>query len=446
VLAFTPPGVVQKIFSKEGLDKYYVSLFENAEQTFGEQDMGTAGDVYGWWIFGTGMTIKNTYLDEYDLGTISKVNYADSKYEFTQSAITGLLKYKWTYRWFLIPFSHQAECKFSVGTHLITSEFTQHLEEFRIDRNVIYTDGAPTIDCTDGDATQDSHWGYDWMKTTRDGYGVMLGENLKTALSSWLDSVDNIYESTKLANLDNLGYTLIPHLQEAKSDADSNLVMGYNYNITLNSETMSPIAHEDIKSYDVSSDVSTIFFEEYFNSIVELEKKSLDFYTAINNKNLPEGLSFELKAKDFRYIVDGMQKYELDAGLEVDCEYGDDNPTVHVDEKATFNLPISCTLKCGRDTILTSSFDMVINGNVAITAQGALTLENEDYQVKNFYAESKIGTKVLPEYLIRRIESYSNAANFVDDIEYFDNRFQNLTNLSVHTGKQFVRVSGNIKV
>lgn len=443
-LANTPAGVVEQVYSKNGLDNHYRQIFKRSESTFGDHDMGTEGDVYGYWIFGTGMTIKNTYLDEYDLGDVTQVTFKDNVYDFEHTAITGKLKYTWSYRWFVMPFSHSAECDFSVGVHHIKQKYFLKNETFGIERTVEYTTGEPTIDCTDGDATQSSHWGYEWMIQIREDYKKNLGANLQAALNSWMNGVDSIFNTVKLANVDELSYTLTPHLKEAQSDANSNLVMGINYDISINSKSRSPVPREDISQYQVTGDMTTYFFEEYFQSLLELDKEAIDFWLAVTGKNLPAGLSYGMKVKDFLYIIDGIQKYSSDSDVEADCEYGTGNPVVSIKEglTASLTLPIACTLKTGKDTILTSSFTLLITAQPQISSQGALSLTNFTYTVNNFLATSNVGKKVLTDYLIRRIESYANAARPLSDLEYFDNRFANMTDFSISTGNKYLQVSG----
>lgn len=443
-LAAAPPGVVEIVYSKSGLDRHYTNIFKKAESTFGHQDLGTHGDIYGWWVFGTGMTIKDTYLDNYKLGEITKINYADSTYDFEHSEISGTFRYTWSYRWALVPFSHSAECTFYVGPHHISQKFVQDGENFVIQRDVTYTSGEPEINCEEGDAQQDSHWGFEWMKQVRAEYEKELGQNLKAVISNWLNTVDVLIPNVSSAVLDDMTYTLKPHLKLAQPDSDANLMIGYNFDISLNKAKRSPEAHEEMDKFDFSNDVSTFYFEEYFQSMVELDKEAVDFWLAVTSKNLPSGLTFGMKAKDFLYIIDGIQKYDPNTAMEVDCQYGDGNATISINNNVRFSLPILCTLKAANDKILTSHFEFVITGSPVISSQGAISLGDVAYQVLNFSASSTYGGKILTDYLVRRIESYANAANLVGGMEYFDQRFAGMTNLSVYAGKQYLRVSGNL--
>lgn len=446
VVANVPAGVVEQIYSSQGLFDHYESLFKHSDSTFGDHDMGTEGESTGYWIFGTGMTIKNTYLDEYKLGQLNKINYADSTYDFEHSEVTGILKYKWTYRWFFIPFNHNAECKFSVGVHHLFQKFNMTDSAVKITRSIDYTDGAPKLDCGDGDALQSSNAAFDWMKEVRDKYEQKLGDNFLFAINSWLNDVDTIFASATSAKVDVLAYTLNSHIKQAGPDVSANLMIGYNYDISLNSKTRSPVAKEDISQYETQGDLTTYFFEEYFQSLIELDKEAVDFWVAVSNDNLPKGISFTMYAQDFLYIIEGMQKFDPSAKVDAGCEYGDGNATISIDPSTgvSLQLPILCTLRVGTAKVLNTTFSYTMNGTPAISDSGDLSLNNISYQVSNFQSKNFIGTKVLDEYLIRRIQEFSKLQNPIMDMKYNDQRFNGIVNLKVSAGKQFIKVTGDI--
>jgi hypothetical protein len=446
VVANISPGVVDQIYSSQGLIDHYESLFKHSDSTFGDHDMGTESDSTGYWIFGTGMSISKTYLDDYSLGKLTKINFHDSTYDFEHSEVTGTLKYTWTYTLSFIPLSHTTECKFSVGVHHLYQTFNMADSKLDINRTIDYTSGAPKLNCDDGDASQTGNTGFDWMKEVRAKYEDKLGDSLLNALNSWLDSVDTIYQSTSSAKVDVLNYSLEPRIQQAGPDVNANLMIGYNYDITLNSKTRSPVANESITEFEIQGDLTTYYFEEYFQSLIELEQEAVDFYLAVSNDNLPKGLSFTMYAEDFLYIVEGMQKFDPTANVDVGCEYGNGTATVNIDVTTgvSLHLPILCTLRVGTSKALTATFDHIVVGTPAISQDGVLSLSNISYQIDNFVSQNLIGAKVLDEYLVRRIQEFSTLQNPVKDMDYDDKRFVGIDSLKVNAGKQFIRVTGNI--
>ena len=439
-------GVVEKIFSKKGLDDHYRIIFEKSDATFKQQSLGSHSSSTGWWIIGEGVTMSNTYLDEYNLGDITKINYANLEYLLENDKITGTFKYRWTYRWYLIPFFHSSECKFTLGVHNIKQKYgINEKGKFDVNRTIEYTSSKPELDCTEGDQKQSTAWGHDELVKVRNDYVENYLPNfLSEAMDTWLDSVDNIYSTTVSASMDKLTFTLGETVNSIIPDDNADLMLGYNYTIKYNSKSIVPEPHEDISGHDSSSDLSFFFYEEFFDALLSLDRQTIPFVGLITDSNLPEGIQFRMKAKDFRYIIDGMQKFDPESNMEADCGYyADGNTSLTIDTTVNVGLPMSCTLKCVRTVVLKTTFDLVSSGKPALTKDGALYLEELTYDVKNFNAVSPTGEKVLSEYLENRIEEYASLSQSLSSIEYYDERFSNLTELTVHGDSHFVRVSGN---
>lgn len=440
-----PTGVIEKMYTKEGLDNHYRSIFSKANSTYGQHSLGTASDSKGWWIFGTAVSITKSYLDNYSLGDVGTINYSDMTYRFTSTSISGTFKYKWTYRWYFIPFHHTSECTMTLGTHDIVQKYVNKDGKFGVDRSIDYTSGNPVFDCSDGDQKQKTSWGHDWLVEVRTKYfNEALPTFLSSAIDEWLDSVDDIYTIVSSATMDKLTFTLGETLNQVVPDDNANLVLGYNYTMKYNSKSVTPEPHEDITGHDGGRDLVVYFYEEFFDSLVTLDRQTIPFVGIINDKSLPAGIEFRMKAKDFRYIIDGMQSFSPDSDMEADCGYSSGNSTFAIsDSFVSISLPISCKLDCGAKHLVDATFDLYAQGQASIQNDGTLSIINLTYDVLNFNAVSPTQQKILSEYLVRRIISYTTLSQSLSNIQYLDQRFNGMINLSVQASPQVLKVSAD---
>ena len=440
------PGVVEQIYSTQGLIDHYKSLFKHSGHTFDSSDMGSESETWGWWIFGTKMSIRNTYLDEYKFGSLGKVNLVDNTYDFEIGPMTGKLKYTWTWRFFVIPFNYKAECKFSIGTHHLKQKFEIVNEKLQISRSIDYTGGPPKLDCSGNDRSIMTNSHYDWMTEVRAKYEKSLGKFFTAAMDDWLNSVDTIFPKTSEANLDDLTYSLSAHVKQAEPDQQTNLMVGYNYDISLLKKKRSPVATEEMGNMESKGDLTTYFYEEYFQSLVELDQEAVDFWAAVNSENLPKGSSYKMIAKDFRYIIDGMQNFDASTPITVGCEYGSPDIQARFDETTGVNLvlPLLCSLRAGNTKALDIFFEYKVMGTPKIDSDGSISITDVSYDIDNFTTTNRIGGRVIDDYLINRIIEYSELVNPLAEMKYNDERFKGMNQLSVEVGKQYLKVYANI--
>eukprot|EP00343_Euplotes_focardii_P007765 CAMPEP_0205821072 /NCGR_PEP_ID=MMETSP0206-20130828/4978_1 /ASSEMBLY_ACC=CAM_ASM_000279 /TAXON_ID=36767 /ORGANISM="Euplotes focardii, Strain TN1" /LENGTH=361 /DNA_ID=CAMNT_0053116275 /DNA_START=294 /DNA_END=1379 /DNA_ORIENTATION=+ len=359
--------------------------------------------------------------------------------------MTGSLKYTWTYSYSAIPYSHKAECKFKVPTHNLKQKFEMKGDKLSISRNIEYPNGGPKlVVCDDEDQKDLSN--YDWMVEVRQKYEEKLEVAFTDAINNWLSEVDTIFTSTTDAELDDLSYSLSPHLKQTESDDSSNLVVGYNYDITLHKKKRSPVVTQEISTLSNEEDLTTYFFEEYFQSLLELDKEAVDFYTAINSEDLPEGSTYTMTAKDFRYMIDGMQNFDPNTAVSVGCEYGATPVQVHLhsDTGVELTLPIMCTLRAGNTKALVANFEYVIIGQPMISQNGTLSLIGVVYTVNDFSAKNFIGGRVLTDYLVNRITEYSVLESPIKEMSYYDGKFEGMNHLKVLVGEQYLRIVADI--
>ncbi len=129
-MAIQPKGVIERIYSEEGLEQFYTETFMNANLTFTEE-LGTHSEYTGWWIFGTELMIYNTHIKNIDFGKISTGSFDSDKmvYTFRGGPFTTDFTYSWEYRLFIFTFTHDAECKVTFPTFTVTASFKQNGDE-----------------------------------------------------------------------------------------------------------------------------------------------------------------------------------------------------------------------------------------------------------------------------------------------------------------------------
>ena len=97
-LAIYPKGTIERIYSEDGLEKFYTKTFMEANLTF-KEDLGTHSEFTGWWIFGTEAMIYNTHLANIDFGKISTGTFDSPtmKYVFRGGPFNADFLYSWEY-------------------------------------------------------------------------------------------------------------------------------------------------------------------------------------------------------------------------------------------------------------------------------------------------------------------------------------------------------------
>ncbi|CAI2369012.1 unnamed protein product [Moneuplotes crassus] len=436
-------GVVEKVYSSKGLIDHYKSIIKRSYATFENSDMGTVSDNTGFWIFGTSMTIKKTSVDAMSFGDIAGVNYADNEYVFSVNPFVGDLHYTWSYNIAVAPFSHKSVCKFTVKPYKLKIKFDLVKDKLSVDRHIEYSQ-PPTLECDDKDIEDKSQ--YKWMKELRDTtYTEKLGEYFQKAINTWLDKVDTVFIASTQATLDDLDFALKPHLKEISPGSGATLQIGYNYDITLMKKKATPVPTQERKTLQSGGDLTMYFFEEFFQSMLELDKKTVSFWTAISQANLPDGSTFGMTANDFRYIIDGMNKYSKDTPIDVGCEYGESDPLVQLNTTGVhLVMPIACSLRAGTSKVLDATFTMTVTSQPAIDSNGTVSLKNPTYLIENFEANNIVGKKVLKEYLVNRIIEYTSLQNPFGDMTYEHGQFEDLKQLRIQTGEKFIKITAEI--
>lgn len=443
------PGIAVDVYSRNGLEHHYKNVFSQSGQTFGSQTMGDQSDSWSWmwWGFGTSMALSSLRVENFTMGavTASQYNPQDGSYTFGIGETTGTFKYTWTYWVTVVPVFHYADCKFTLKEHQMTQKFTKDGEKFKIDRDFLFTNGNPTLDCTDGDSTQSSHWKYEWMKQVRDEYTKDLDKSWKKALLAWIDKSDTINSSVSTATLNGLTFTLDSHMKDSSSSANENYIHATNFDIKLNGKQYSPVPSTEVPAFETKNEMSTYYFEEYFQSMIKLIKETTKINVSVNDKTLPDGIQFRLKAKDFLYVIEGMSKFDLATDLSVSCKYGDKDIDLKIANMITVKIPMSCQIYAASTFIVDTSFYMQVVFTPDITATGILHSRLETYTIGDFTYTNKIGEKVLSDYVIRRLISYLTITNPIGQIQYTDPSLPNLTNISAIAGNHFLQITGDRK-
>ena len=443
------PGVTVDAYSRKGLEHHYKNIYKQSGKTFGTQSMGSQSESWSWlwWGFGTSMSLSSLRVESFNMGEItnSKYNAQDASYDFEIGETTGTFKYTWTYWFTVIPIFHYAECQFSLKPHDMIQKFTKDDEGFKIVRDFVFTNGNPTLNCTDGDVTQISNWKYEWMKTVREEYIKGIDKSWKMTLMDWIAKSDSIHSSISTASLNGLTFTLQSHMKESTSDARENFIHANNFDIKLNGKEYSPVSTAEVPAFEPKSEMSTYYFEEYFQTMADLIKETTKIQKVINDKSLPDGIQFRLKAKDFLYVIEGMSKFDLNTDLSVSCKYGEGNIPIKLANSVTVKIPMSCQMNASGTFVLDAQFKIQASFASEITATGILHSKSESYTLSDYVFTNKIGNKVLDDYIIRRIVSYLTITNPIGQIQYTDPSLPNLTNLSSTVDNHFIRITGDKK-
>lgn len=169
-LAIQPKGTIERIYSEDGLEKFYTETFMLANLTF-KEDLGTHSEYTGWWIFGSEATIYNTHITNIDFGKISTGTFdtPTMKYVFRGGPFSADFEYSWEYRFFIFPFTHQAQCQVSFPTFTVTATFKQDGDAVSTDLHIEIPFDSLKFSCIDDEKTQGSR-GYQWMTEVRNGY------------------------------------------------------------------------------------------------------------------------------------------------------------------------------------------------------------------------------------------------------------------------------------
>ena len=120
--AIQPQGVIDRVYSKEGLQDFYNKMFKNVQNTWNE-DLGKTETHTGWWIFGTGLSIKKTKFSKIDMGKGTGVEFDQTKKQFTfdRDQMSATFDYTWYNRWFLFSFGHPSTCDVKLNNFKIVA-------------------------------------------------------------------------------------------------------------------------------------------------------------------------------------------------------------------------------------------------------------------------------------------------------------------------------------
>ena len=213
-MAATPYGTIEKVYSKDGLERFYTDQFSKAHETF-KEDLGVKKDSTGFWIFGTGVSVFKTGLSDIDMGKFTSIDFNNQeiKYTLTADTLSATFDYKWRYRWFLIPINHKASCNLTVHNYHVESQYKNSegsvTQQIRV--SIPHQDGA-VLTCDDSDS---NHWGFDWMKKVRDQYVQDdLIPNLENAILNWFKGSDAIFKSAKETVVDDMTFKLAPKVTD----------------------------------------------------------------------------------------------------------------------------------------------------------------------------------------------------------------------------------------
>jgi len=126
-LAIIPKGTVERVFTKEGLEKFYTETFLFANATF-KESLGSHSQYTGWWIFGSELSVYNTHLSHIDMGVVSSGDFDNEKkqYTFHGGPFKATFHYDWEYRFFIFPFHHANHvCDVTFPSYTVTARFIE---------------------------------------------------------------------------------------------------------------------------------------------------------------------------------------------------------------------------------------------------------------------------------------------------------------------------------
>lgn len=185
------------------------------------------------------------------------------------------------------------------------------------------------------------------MTEVRNAYRQDFRKNFEESMKNWFLKTNRIFETQTNATVSGVNFGLKSILREVRPTANANLILSYDYEISLNGKSMIPQVEKcDIPDYTSDVEESVIMQEEYFAGFMELFKEKIPLNLLLTQRNFPKDLPFELIAKDFLHIVFNVEKLPDDQPLTVSCKWGEGLPMVNITVAGLQgNIPLQCTLR-----------------------------------------------------------------------------------------------------
>lgn len=165
-------------------------------------------------------------------------------------------------------------------------------------------------------------------------------------MKNWFLKTQRIFETQTNATVLNNVFGLKSVLKEVRPQQNGNLVLSYDYEISLNGKSLVPEVEKiDIPDYTSTVEEAVIIQEEYFAGFMNLYKSSVPLSIKLTQANMPENLPFTLNVRDFVHIVFATKKFDDNQGLAVACQWGDKDTMVNITTKGLEgNVPIKCSM------------------------------------------------------------------------------------------------------
>ena len=267
-------------------------------------------------------------------------------------------------------------------------------------------------------------------------------------MKNWFLKTQRIFETQTNATVGkDVLFGLRSILKEVRPSSNGNLILSYDYEISLNGKSIIPQVEKiDIPDYTSTVDESVIMQEEYFAAFMTLYKSKIPLQMTLTTQNFPDNLPFNLYVKDFIHIVFGLDKYDDYQELGIACDWGKSdsmvNITVHGLEG---NVPLDCKLFVDQTipkVLLNFNFTLQVTSTPTIleliggqyihfSLKGVKVMNYDDDQPGN----------VIDKYMMERIKG---ACHYVApaDIIFFDKRLDTMQHVKIGFEDHYVKFTG----
>ena len=133
-------------------------------------------------------------------------------------------------------------------------------------------------------------------------------------------------------------------MKEVRPTENANLILSYDYEITLNGKSVIPQVEKiDIPDYTSLMEEAVIIQEEYFDGFLSLYFKQIALNLKLTPASFPSNLPFNLYVKDWFHIIFGMDDLDENQSLGLTCNWGTKDSLVNI---TVAGLEGNIALKC----------------------------------------------------------------------------------------------------
>ena len=161
-------------------------------------------------------------------------------------------------------------------------------------------------------------------------------------------------------------------------------------------------------------------FKEFAHAFVECVYETNELKMTVDNRNLPEGLPFNLTVKDFKYIIENLGEFSDSQEISFTVRLDQDNATANAPDTQVNNgmaymrFPVVSKMSLGvKHDVAQFYYDVTYEGKVAVHSSTGteqihtyVNLDDVALKVSNIRMESLDGKKIHLEYIAQRIEAY----------------------------------------